>query len=141
VDPQPVRQVLSVFAHHSGSYIRLAYADSVAGAWQVHAPGTLALQDCPFIEEHIASPDVHVDNELRRIVMYFHGPVPGERTQQSFAATSADGLTFMPRPDRLGPSYARLFRHDGWHYGLFGTGKIRLLRSRDGLSNFEKGPI
>jgi hypothetical protein len=137
----PLGRYYLYFAHHKGSYIRLAYADSLAGPWQVYTPGTLALRDCPFAEEHIASPDVHVDNELRRIVMYFHGPVPGDRTQRSFVATSAEGLAFVPRANPLGPPYARVFRHDGWHYGLFGTGKIRLLRSRDGMSNFAKGPL
>ena len=53
------------------------------------------------LRSHIASPDVHVDDVNRRIVMYFHGPVgpkgsglPGTAT---FVATSKYGLNFnMP---------------------------------------------
>jgi len=29
------------FAHHAGTYIRLAYADTPEGPWTVYAPGTL----------------------------------------------------------------------------------------------------
>ncbi|TIW51474.1 MAG: hypothetical protein E5V60_33485, partial [Mesorhizobium sp.] len=62
------------FAHHTGTYIRLAYADSPQGPWRVHPGGALSLEQCPFLREHIASPDVHVDDQSRRLVMYFHGP-------------------------------------------------------------------
>lgn len=130
------------FAHHTGTYIRLAYADSPQGPWRVHPGGALSLEQCPFLREHIASPDVHVDDQSRRLVMYFHGPTEaGGRRQTSFAATSPDGIHFEPRPEPLGPSYARIFRHGGWWYGLFGTGTVTLSRSSDGLSGFEPGPV
>ena len=50
---------------------------------------------------HVASPDVHVDNDNRRIVMYFHGeqrnPVrPFVANQKTFVATSKYGLNFNP---------------------------------------------
>lgn len=130
------------FAHHTGTYIRLAYADSPQGPWRVHPGGALSLDQCPFLKEHIASPDIHVDDQGRRLIMYFHGPTEaGGRGQTSFAATSPDGIHFEPRPEPLGPSYARIFRHGGWWYGLFGTGAVRLSRSSDGLSGFEPGPV
>ena len=40
--------------------------------------------------------------------------------------------------ESLGPSYFRVFRHQGWHYALAMPGV--LLRSRDGLTGFERGP-
>ncbi|TIT94280.1 MAG: hypothetical protein E5W43_26725, partial [Mesorhizobium sp.] len=129
------------FAHHNGTYIRLAYSDTLQGPWSVHPGGVLSLGECPFLRDHIASPDVHVDEQTRRIVMYFHGPERHGREQTTFAATSVDGLCFNPSPQALGPFYARIFRHDGWWYGLFGTGSIRLRRSIDGLSGFEEGPV
>ena len=55
------------FAHHLGSYIRLAYADDLSGPWQIHAPGVLDLAQTPMLYEHIASPDVHVDEDLSLI--------------------------------------------------------------------------
>ncbi|MEP6563804.1 MAG: sulfotransferase [Mesorhizobium sp.] len=129
------------FADHRGTYIRLAYSDSLHGPWRVHPGGVLSLDQCPFIEEHIASPDVHVDDRNRRFVMYFHGPTKTGKGQTTFAATSVDGLHFAPSSEPLGPSYARIFQHDGWWYGLLGTGAITLFRSRDGISDFERGPV
>ncbi|TGP18161.1 MULTISPECIES: hypothetical protein [unclassified Mesorhizobium] len=129
------------FAHHNGTYIRLAYSDAIEGPWRIHPGGALSLAECPFIKGHIASPDVHVDAQNQRIVMYFHGPVLNGQGQTTFAATSVDGLRFRPDPEPLGPFYARIFRHGGWWYGLFGTANVELRRSSDGLSGFEEGPI
>jgi len=39
------------FADHKGSYIRLAYADDVAGPWTVHEPGSLHLADSLFLTQ------------------------------------------------------------------------------------------
>jgi hypothetical protein len=129
------------FADHGGSYIRLAYADSIEGPWHIHPGGALSLGQCPFIKEHIASPDVHVDQRNRRLVMYFHGPAESGEGQMTFAATSADGLHFNPLPEPLGPSYARFFHHDQWWYGFLGTGTVTVFRSGTGISDFEQGPV
>lgn len=87
---------------------------------------------------HIASPDVHVDNVNRRIVMYFHGLEEFAR-QVTRASTSSDGINFEARPEILGKTYLRAFSHDGMTYGLAMPGQ--LYRSIDGLSKFEKGPL
>lgn len=58
---------------------------------------------------HIASPDVHVDAVLRRIVMYFHG-LEDVATQVSRVAISHNGIDFEAQPEILGPSYLRFFR-------------------------------
>lgn len=39
------------FADHKGSYIRLAYADALAGPWRVHPPGSLQLAQSGFLTE------------------------------------------------------------------------------------------
>ncbi|PBC10727.1 hypothetical protein CK230_07665 [Mesorhizobium sp. WSM3859] len=129
------------FADHGGSYIRLAYADSIEGPWHIHPGGVLSLDQCQFIKDHIASPDIHVDQRNRRFVMYFHGPARDAPGQVTFAATSSDGLRFNPLSEPLGPSYARFFHHDQWWYGLLGTGAITVFRSRNGISDFEQGPV
>ena len=87
---------------------------------------------------HIASPDVHVDHDGRRIVMYYHG-LQAFRTQLSRVALSTDGVTFEARDELLGPSYFRVFKHAAHTYALAMPGI--LLRSRDGLSGFERGPV
>jgi len=68
----PLGNYYLYFSHKYGDYIRLAYADDVEGPWNVYGPGTLHVDDTPFIG-HIASPDVHVDNEKEVIRMYYHG--------------------------------------------------------------------
>lgn len=87
---------------------------------------------------HIASPDVHVDMEARRIVMYYHG-LEGFAKQSTRAATSADGIRFEAMPEILGRTYFRVFRHGAYTYALAMPGLI--YRSKDGLSGFEAGPM
>jgi hypothetical protein len=134
---RPLGRYYLYFASHTGRYIRLAVADALSGPWRVHAPGTLQLAGSHCIR-HVASPDVHVDPQGRRIVMYYHGPDESEGRQVTRVAVSGDGLAFAARPQVLGPSYFRVFRHDGWHYALAMPGIF--LRSADGLSRFEPGP-
>jgi len=125
------------FAAHKGTYIRLAYADRLKGPWQMYELGVLELADSFFVG-HIASPDVHVDDERREIRMYYHGQTPADG-QQTRIALSADGLAFAACPEILGTSYFRVFRWDGWWYALVMPGKF--MRSRDGLTGFELGPV
>ena len=87
---------------------------------------------------HIASPDVHVDHENERIVMYFHGLESFGR-QLTRVATSRDSIHFEAGPEILGKNYWRAFTHDGYTYALAMPGQ--LYRSRDPLSGFEAGPL
>ncbi len=87
---------------------------------------------------HIASPDVHVDEANRRIVMFFHG-LADWGVQRSRVALSQDGIAFQALPELLGPSYFRVFRHGGTTYALAMPGI--LFRSADGLTGFERGPV
>ncbi len=155
--PNPLGQYYLYFAHHQGKSVRLAYADDLAGPWTVYSPGTLRLEQTPCYN-HIASPDLHIDHENRRILMYYHGPFvrreeldtdplkrmyPFLEGQRSLLAVSEDGLNFTSDSEILGPSYFRVFRYPdtaaGWHYALAMPGI--LFRSRDGRSNFEPGPV
>ena len=133
------------FAHHQGQYIRLAYADKLNGPWRIYEGGVLGVADGPG-RKHIASPDVHVDEQAKRIRMYFHQPAPtgyeGE-AQVSFVAESEDGLHFKVRQTVLGSFYFRVFAYGQWHYALAKQGNIggKLYRSSDGVSRFEPGPM
>ena len=141
------------FGHHQGESIRLAYADDLTGPWQVYSPGTLRLDQTPCYG-HIASPDLHLDEGNRRIVMYYHGPALSRETaatdpitqrfptlggQRSFVATSIDGINFQSQTEVLGPSYFRIFQWQGWTYALGMPGIF--YRSRDGFTDFVQGPI
>lgn len=86
---------------------------------------------------HLASPDVHVDEVNRQIVMYYHG-LGAFNDQFSKIATSTDGLHFKPVSERIGPPYMRIFRHQGWVYAQGMPGQF--LRSKDGFTGWETGP-
>jgi hypothetical protein len=86
---------------------------------------------------HIASPDVHVDETNRQIVMYYHG-LNALGQQVTRAATSADGIHFTARPEILGLTYFRTFWHDGYIYAMAMPGQF--YRSKDPLSGFVEGP-
>jgi hypothetical protein len=90
-----------------------------------------------LIVPHIASPDVHVDHNNRRIVMYFHG-LDAFASQVSRVATSEDGINFKARNEILGRSYMRAFEHQSATYAMAMPGQF--YRSADGLSGFEEGP-
>jgi len=138
---KPLGKYYLYFAHHQGKFIRLAYADRLEGPWKIHEPGTLRIEQASQCHDHIASPDVHVDDAQQRIRMYFHCPAgSGEDIgqQKTFLATSPDGLAFSVPGPPLGPAYFRVFRWNGFHYAIARTGVF--LRSPDGVAPFEQGP-
>ena len=137
----PKAKYYMYFAHHKGRYIRLAWAINIEGPWNLFEPGadivdgergvldigdgrSLATGNALTIVSHIASPDIHVDNGNKRIIMYFHGSATHEgkklSSQRSFVAVSPWGLDFSAgiEPVTLGGSYLRVFEHDGVLRGL-----------------------
>jgi hypothetical protein len=145
---RPLGRYYLYFAHHDGRYIRLAYADDLHGPWRTYEPGVLPLAASGF-GGHIASPDVHVDDDRRQVRLYYHGldephrvtadgVVRGAGRQYSRVALSSDGLDFQARAELLGRPYMRVFQWDGWYYALAMPGVM--YRSRDGLTGFEEGP-
>lgn len=138
--PAPLGRYYLYFAHHDGRYIRLAFADEIAGPWQTYEDGVLPLAESLFAG-HIASPDVLVDHATKTLRLYFHGadrPTGFAETQYTRVATSADGLSFTARPEILGRAYMRTVRYKDWYYAMAMPGIF--YRSRDGLADFEEGP-
>ena len=150
----PLGKYYLYFADHRGTYIRLAYADDLSGPWQTHEPGTLQLDQSHFPTDlpptqpgtdypqyaHIASPDVHVRNDLQQIVMYLHGQDPGKGVgrQVTRLATSKDGISFAGKPEILGRPYFRVIEAVDQYLSLAMPGF--LYRSKDGINRFEEGP-
>ena len=165
----PLGRYYMYFANHMGEFIRLAYADNLSGPWKIYEPGVLHVRDTamnrpgPDPKEalddfytHVASPEILIDDEQKRFVMWFHGWwTNGERwpadpaaartwaqksgySQFTQSAMSADGLQFDAVPPITRASYLRVFRHDGSYYGVSRLG--RLSRSKDPLASFELGP-
>lgn len=125
------------FAHHRGTHIRLAVADTVTGPYRIHPGGALSLGETPC-DDHIASPDVHVDHASREIRLYYHGVVAGE--QRTFVATSEDGLHFTSRTEPLGPFYFRVFAQGDRTYAIAKDGNRSgvLLASPDAYTPFRR---
>ncbi len=140
---KPLGKYYLYFADHKGGYIRLAHADRLQGPWTIYEPGTLRLRDVqaaagndPSRGGHVSSPDVHVDDDKKEIRMYFHGDIGGWG-HKSGVALSKDGIHFEPRSETIGEPYMRVFRRDGYYYAITRSGS--LVRSRDGLADFETG--
>jgi hypothetical protein len=123
------------FAHHRGSYIRLAVADKISGPWTILETGTLRRDQVGSCSDHIASPDVHVDEDSRTIRMYFHGGAKG-KSQQSYVATSKNGIDFEALPGAVAPPYLRMLFRNGTWIGMANDGHF--YRSRDGLKDFTR---
>ena len=157
------------FGHHDGDYIRMAWAANATGPWTLFNVGSnssgstpgrgvldldlgsggkvvdddrIQISDSWIILDHIASPDVYVDDEKERIVLYFHGPGLFDKgdgngfkgaSQNTFVATSSDGLNFNQpseggqsghgiRPIAITLAYARLFIVDDQMFAFTNQG-------------------
>ncbi|MCF8380396.1 MAG: sulfatase-like hydrolase/transferase [Bacteroidales bacterium] len=143
----PTAEYYLYFAHHGGEYIRMAWASEIEGPWHLYQVGTatpigdrgvLDLGDHVINLEngivipnnHLASPDVHVDNENQRIILYFHSGsstyVDGVEVnaQLSYVSFSPYGLEFYNniQPVILGNSYFRVFEYGDNMYALSNDG-------------------
>ena len=71
---------LMYFSHHTGSYIRMAYADKLTGPWKIYEGGVMDLAQITkaglsWAPDHVASPEIWIDNEHQELWMYFHTPI------------------------------------------------------------------
>lgn len=113
------------FADHKGSYIRLAYADTLTGPWHIHPPGSLHLADSRFL----TAPPVPSPEERA---------VWEERYRQSGMAMSHDVLSEITTPHIASPDVH--VDHSGqrivmYFHGLDGVGTqlTRVATSRNGI--------
>lgn len=90
-----------------------------------------------FSTPHIASPDVLIDAEQRRFILYYHG-LERFGVQRTRVATSSDGLNFTAEAPLLGLTYWRGFAWNGACYALTMPGQF--YRSDSWLGPFERGP-
>lgn len=106
------------FAHHQGSYIRMAYSNNILGPYTLYEYGVLHLKNT-IGYNHIASPDVIVDETNKRLVMYYHCPYNNGKTSQStFYAYSFDGLLYNSEYINILHPYFRYFKYNEEEYGI-----------------------
>jgi hypothetical protein len=123
------------FAHHSGKYIRMAYADKLEGPWTELKGGVLELDGLIDAHHHIASPDIYIDSHNKEIRMYFHAPSYIKKQQWTYLATSKNGLKFSQYSSQtLAPFYLRIFYHNNFFYAITKGGNIWY--SKSGLNSF-----
>lgn len=166
---RPLGRYYMYFANHTGTFIRLAYADSIEGPWKVHEPGVLDVKDTAFFRPqpdppetlanyytHVASPELWVDPARRRLVMWVHGWwTNGEQWPGNLAAARA-----WAREKGYGQFTQAAESEDGLHFQarpaitktnylrvfqhngyFYGVSRLgQLSRSRDPLATFEIGP-
>jgi len=130
---KPLGKYYMYFAHHKGKYIRLAYADDLSGPWNIYETGVLHLNQVPIFKNHIASPDVHIDEKMKKIQMYFHGRLKAVKAQKTLMADSEDGLLFKPDNKILGMFYFRVFKWGEYFYAIDAGGSL----NRSGLTDKE----
>jgi len=111
----PLGKYYLYFASHSGKYIRLAYSDKIDGTYKIHKGGTLQLNQTNC-RTHIASPDVHIDEDKKKILMYYHGDT--DNGQKSFLTHSEDGINFELDNKVLGEFYFRVFEYKNKTYSI-----------------------
>jgi hypothetical protein len=166
---RPLGRYYMYFANHMGSFIRLAYADAIAGPWHVYEPGVLQVEKTAFyrpqpdppetLEDfytHVASPEILIDDARKRFVMWFHGWwTNGERWPSMPAAARR-----WQQEHRYGQFTQAAESADGLHFDVrpaitrvsylrvFGRGERwfgmsragQLSSAADPLAAFETGP-
>lgn len=123
---QPLGRYYLYFAHHKGSYIRLAFSDEVTGPWTIHAPGTLQLEGSHFLEGEPALSD---EFRERQDKMRADG-IPDERVAHALE----DWVTpHIASPDVIVDEDRRQIRM--YFHGLNGLGSqvSRVATSSDGI--------
>ena len=132
----PLGRYYLYFAHHAGKYIRLAYADQLAGPWKIHKGGVQQLDAQTALSGHIASPEAVIDEKMQRIFLFYHGGNPApkkaaatdgnpEAGQITSGSVSTDGMHFEPLNRVVGPAYLRVFSRGGEWFALNHTGVLR----------------
>lgn len=166
---RPLGRYYMYFANHMGAFIRLAYADTIAGPWRIHEPGVLHVRDTAFFRPqpdppealadfytHVASPEVVIDSSRRRVVMWIHG---WWTNGEQWPANPIEARAWARQR-----GYAQLTQvaesRDGVHFEVrpavtplsylrvfqrdgyfYGMARLgRLARSDDPLTRFEPGP-
>jgi hypothetical protein len=167
--PHPLGRYYAYFGHHKGQFIRLAYANAIAGPWTVYAPGIVPVAETAFFRPqpdpdgpsdqfytHVASPEIAVDEAHQRLVMWVHGwwtngqrwplTLPGARAwarEHGYGQFTQSSESADGLQFTLQPAITKVsyLRVFNLDGYVYGMARLgQLLRSRDPLAAFEVGP-
>ncbi len=123
----PLGKYYLIFSDHQGSYLRLAYADSMNSDWTIYKTKILEIKKLnKILYDHIASPDIYIDNFHKQICLYFHSRSRKYgREQLTFVALSKNGINYRIKSlDPIAPFYFRIFSYKRNYYGLSKGGDL-----------------
>ena len=98
----PLGRYYMYFAHHKGTYIRLAYADSLNGPWRIYEPGVLKVGDTIFSRPQPDPPNspTFTRTSLRRKYLLMNRTIGLSCMFTECGPTESAGPTILrPRPD------------------------------------------
>ena len=125
------------YADHKGKYIKLAYSDNLYGNWKVKNEGVLNIDKFSDAINHIASPEIFIDNLNKEIILYTHSHSKSNQGQWTYASKSSDALNFeVVNNIPLAPFYFRIFKYNNYFYGITKGGG--LWKSKNLFNKFEQ---
>lgn len=126
----PLGRYSLYYADHKGDRIKLAFADALAGPWQIHTAGALQLRDTAFLQ---AAPEV-----------------PGAVDREALARPRADGvpsplddcvIAHIASPEVVVDDESRTFPLYDHGLEAFGVQRGRVAISGDGIRFDARGEI
>ena len=113
------------YADHGGEFIKLAYSDNLFSNWKKKKDGVLNIDKFSNAINHIASPEIYIDNTKQEIILFTHSHSKSRKGQWTYASKSKDALNFEVVNDLpLAPFYFRIFKYKNFFYGITKGGSL-----------------
>ncbi len=124
---RPLGKYYLLFSDHEGKYLRLAYSNNIYSKWKISKLKILEIKKLSkIIHDHIASPEIYIDNKNKKICLYFHARSQKfGREQLTFVAVSKNSIDFkIKNINPIAPFYFRIFKYKNYYYGLTKGGDL-----------------
>ncbi len=115
------------FADHRGTFIKLLFSNDLNKNWKFLNKKILNIKSKSKLDayNHIASPEVFINNKEKKIYMFTHSHSRSKIGQWTYLSISNDGINFVKKFNNpLAPFYFRLFKHKNNFYGIVKGGDL-----------------
>ncbi len=113
------------YADHKGKFIKLACSNNLFGNWINVNKKIAPIADFKNAVNHIASPDIYIDNINKKIYLFTHSHSNEKIGQWTFLSVSSDGINFKQMSTKcLAPFYLRVFKFKNYFYGISKGGNL-----------------